>query len=123
MKATTVVANTDIQALAFDLFGTVLDLGSSLDQPIAEFLASADAHVSAAQFWLDWRMRQRLEQYQDTIMMLGHIGYLETVRRALHYVAAAHRLCAEESDFRHLMDAWWHLSPFPDVPDFEVKDY
>jgi 2-haloacid dehalogenase len=109
------IGNSEIRALTFDLFGTVLDLDSSLEQPIKEFLTSVEAEVSTAQFWLDWRGRQRLEQYQDTIMMLGHSGYLETVRRALYYVAAMHRVRAKESEFRRLMDGWWNLSPFPDV--------
>ena len=77
---------TETKALTFDLFGTILDLGGSLTPFIGESLdAHAAADVSADEFWEQWRYRQRIEQYQDTIMMLGHSGYLETVRRALHY--------------------------------------
>ena len=105
----------EVQALTFDLFGTVLDLGSSLEQPIAEFLRATGASISPGQFWAEWRTRQRLEQYRDTLMMLGHSGYLVTVRRSLRYVAALNHVDAVDSDYDRLMAAWWNLSPFPDV--------
>lgn len=73
----------DIKALTFDLFGTILDLGGSLIPHIAQFLKSKNAQISPARFWEQWRARQRIEQYQDNILMLGHSGYLETARRAL----------------------------------------
>ncbi len=104
-----------VKALTFDLFGTVLDLGGSLRPFITDFLQEEGSAVSAETFWEDWRSRQRLEQYQDTIMMLGHAGYLETVRRALHYVLRLHGMEATESRQQRLMDAWQQLSPFPDV--------
>ena len=66
---------SDIKALTFDLFGTILDLGSSLTPYIAEFLEAKGADVSADRFWDQWRARQRIEQYQDTLVMLGHSGY------------------------------------------------
>ena len=76
---------SDIKALTFDLFGTILDLGGSLTPYIAEFLKAKGADLSADRFWDQWRARQRIEQYQDTLVMLGHSGYLETVRRAFVY--------------------------------------
>jgi FMN phosphatase YigB (HAD superfamily) len=78
----------EVQALTFDLFGTVLDLGGSLTPFIARLLQAKGASASPQRFWEQWRARQRLEQYQDTIMMLGHSGYLETSRRALVYTLA-----------------------------------
>jgi 2-haloacid dehalogenase len=113
-----------IRALTFDLFGTVLDLGASLRQPIADFVASTNADVTPEQFWEDWRIRQRLEQYRDSLMMLGHAGYLETVRRAMHYVTDTHHVEATETEFNTLMAAWQELSPFPDaVPALERMMY
>ncbi|MBX3053953.1 MAG: haloacid dehalogenase type II [Caldilineaceae bacterium] len=104
-----------VKALTFDLFGTVLDLGGSLTPYIAQFLQRENHDVSADKFWADWRGRQRLEQYQDTIMMLGHAGYLETVRRACHYVLRLNGLDATPARVDELMAAWQFLSPFPEV--------
>jgi len=104
-----------VKALTFDLFGTVLDLGGSLTPYIADFLRREAPSVTADKFWADWRARQRLEQYQDTIMLLGHAGYLETVRRACHYVLRLNGIAATPNRVDELMAAWQFLSPFPEV--------
>ena len=104
-----------VVALTFDLFGTVLDLGTSLRQPIDDFLHTTKADISTDIFWADWRTRQRLEQYRDSLMMLGHSGYLATVRRAMVYVAESHGVGASEGDYEGLMSAWWQLSAFPEA--------
>ncbi len=104
-----------IKALTFDLFGTILDLGSSLREPIARFHSDTNAAVSVDDFWSSWRLRQRLEQYRDTMMALGHSGYLATVNNSLRYVAAEHDVDATEDDFDRLMASWWQLSPYPEA--------
>ncbi|MEW6668285.1 MAG: haloacid dehalogenase type II [Thermodesulfobacteriota bacterium] len=108
--------HTDVKALTFDVFGTVLDLGGSLLPFISEFLKNKDAAVPAQKVWEDWRTRQRIEQFQDTIMMVGHSGYLETSRRACVYTLAMHGIPASPMEVKELMTAWQHLSPFPEVP-------
>ncbi|NKB66850.1 MAG: haloacid dehalogenase type II [Candidatus Latescibacteria bacterium] len=104
-----------VQALTFDLFGTVLDLGGSLTPYIADYLRDKESQVPAERLWDHWRSRQRLEQYQDNILMLGHSGYLETVRRALVYVLALENIDIAEGDVERLMAAWQELRPFADV--------
>ena len=110
------MAPTDTaQALTFDLFGTILDLGGSLKPAITELLKREAPATSPETFWDQWRVRQRLEQYQDTIMMVGHAGYLETVRRALHYVFRLNEISPTEHRVQELMAAWQGLTPFPEV--------
>ena len=104
-----------IKALTFDLFGTILDLGGSLTPFIAKSLEERAVDISAAHFWEQWRYRQRIEQYQDTITMLGHSGYLETVRRALHYTLHRNSIEATPDTVEEFMSAWQSLSPFPEV--------
>ena len=107
-------ANT--KALTFDLFGTILDLGGSLIPFIHESLDVRDVEIiSADTFWEQWRYRQRIEQYQDTIMMLGHSGYLETARRALHWTLRRNGIDATDETVDEFMHGWQHLSPFPEV--------
>ena len=106
----------ETKALTFDLFGTILDLGGSLTPLIRESLDARDVvDISAAEFWEQWRYRQRIEQYQDTIMMLGHSGYLETVRRALHYTLGRNGIDASPDTVQEFMRGWQQLSPFPEV--------
>jgi len=104
-----------VQALTFDLFGTILDLGGSLTPFIDEMLREKGADTTAEQFWQQWRYRQRLEQFQDTIMMLGHGGYLETVRRAFVYVLALNKIEMSKEEVQTFMACWQELSPFPEV--------
>ena len=107
---------TQTKALTFDLFGTILDLSGSLTPFISESLdAHAATDVSADEFWEQWRYRQRIEQYQDTIMMLGHSGYLETVRRALHYTLRRNSIDVLPDTVKEFMRGWEQLSPFPEV--------
>ena len=102
------------RAIAFDLFGTVLDLGGSLRPALEAFLRGRGG-VDAAAFWQQLRYRQRIEQYQDSLMLLGHGGYLETVRRAFSYVARAHGLTPRGRD-RRLPGRLAGTPPLPRVP-------
>ena len=107
----------DVKALTFDLFGTVLDLGGSLTPYIADYLKSKGSTTSPDRFWEQWRGRQRIEQYQDTIMMIGHSGYLETSRRGLVWVLKLNNISYNDEEVEGLMGAWQNLSPFPEVID------
>ncbi len=103
------------KALTFDLFGTVLDLAGSLTPPIADFLQSKQSPVAADEFWQQWRYRQRIEQYQDNIVQLGHSGYLTVARRACVYTLQKNHIETTQSEVDELMQAWQQLSPFPEV--------
>ncbi|MCJ7495404.1 MAG: haloacid dehalogenase type II [Deltaproteobacteria bacterium] len=105
----------NIKALTFDLFGTVLDLAGSLTPFIAQFLQAKGSGVLPHRFWEQWRYRQRIEQYQDNIMMLGHSGYLETARRAFVYTLSLNGVEASRDEVKEFMGAWQELSPFPEV--------
>ena len=103
-----------VRALTFDLFGTVLDLAGSLTPPIATFLHEQGSNADASQFWAQLRYRQRIEQYQDTIVALGHSGYLETVRKAFVYTCRLNGLQPSDTAVDGWMESWKLLSPFPD---------
>ena len=105
----------DVKALTFDLFGTVLDLGGSLTPYISKFLKKKESDVSPDGFWQQWRYRQRIEQYQDNIVMMGHSGYLSVARKACVYTLRLNGIEATSSEINTLMEAWQQLSPFPEV--------
>ena len=100
------------QALTFDVFGTVLDLRRSLEPHIGAFLTSLGSELPSDRFWEQWRYRQRIEQYQDSLMMAGHSGYLATARKALTYVSDLNKLSPGKHEMDRLMDGWQTLSPF-----------
>ena len=104
-----------VNTLAFDIFGTVLDLGRTLAPAADRFLSEKGAPIPGDDFWEQWRARQRIEQYQDTAMMLGHSGYLETCRRALVYCLRQHGVEFADHDIEEVMRGYRTLEPFADA--------
>tara|TARA_B100000745_G_scaffold291540_1_gene231459 strand:+ start:62 stop:814 length:753 start_codon:yes stop_codon:yes gene_type:complete len=106
-----------VETLTFDIFGTVMDLAGSLVPPTDTFLAEHGSDVTGLEFWRDWRERQRIEQYQDNLLMLGHSGYLETCRRAFVYCLKRHDVNFTDQAVREFMKAYEDLRPYDDAVD------
>ena len=104
-----------VTTLTFDMFGTVLDLTETLVPPAARLLVEKNAAIGGGAFWEQWRARQRIEQYQDTILMLGHSGYLETCRRSLVYCLRQNGVDFTPNEVEVIMGAYGNLEPFEDV--------
>ena len=104
-----------VNTLAFDMFGTVLDLGGSLIGPTDTFLKERGSPVTGEQLWADWRGRQRIEQYQDNLFMLGHSGYLETCRRSFIYCLRLHKVEFTYDDVAQFMAVYDDLRPYDDA--------
>lgn len=104
-----------VKYLTFDIFGTVMDLTGSLAGPAGEFLAAHGSGMSGGTFYAEWRERQRIEQYQDNLLMLGHSGYLETCRRAFVYCLKKHNVTYTAESVREFMQVYKELQPYPDA--------
>ena len=103
-----------IHTLTFDIFGTILDLVGSIRPSLDAFLTDQGAAVEGAVFWPEWRLRQRLEQHQDTILMLGHPGYLDAARRALIYCLRRHGIDFQQAAVERFMRVFEELRPYGD---------
>ena len=104
-----------VDTLAFDIFGTVLDLTGSLTPPIRAFLDGRDADVDADTLWAQWRARQRVEQYQDALLMSGHCGYLESCRKAFVYCLRDNDVPYTDDEIVEFMRCYQDLTPFADA--------
>ncbi len=104
-----------VKYLAFDIFGTVMDLTGSLIGPVGDFLDAHGSGMSREAFYDDWRNRQRIEQYQDSLLMLGHSGYLETCRRAFVYCLKEHNVNCTDEAVQEFMESYRGLQPFDDA--------
>jgi 2-haloacid dehalogenase len=104
-----------VHTLTFDVFGTVLDLSGSLVPALREFLKSKKSKVQPGDLWATWRGRQRTEQFQDSLLQLGHSGYLETARRALVYSFELHGVKHNVAEVERVMRAYESLKPFDDA--------
>jgi 2-haloacid dehalogenase len=104
-----------VHTLTFDIFGTVLDLTGSIVPVVKDYLASKNSAIEPEQFWVDWRGRQRLEQHQDTILMLGHGGYLEVARRALLFTLRRYGVEFSDGEPAEIIRVFERLQPFEDA--------
>ncbi len=104
-----------VKFLTFDIFGTVMDLTGSLAGPAGDFLAANGSDMTGQAFYADWRERQRIEQYQDSLLMLGHSGYLETCRRAFVYCLKKHNVNYTADGVREFMQVYIDLRPYADA--------
>ena len=108
-----------VTTLTFDIFGTVLDLAGSLTPPLQKLLAECGVGetVHAEDVWAQWRHRQRIEQYQDNLLMLGHSGYLAVKRRALLYTLRTLKINFSQDQIDKFMESYQVLTPFKDALD------
>lgn len=104
-----------VDTLTFDIFGTVLDLTGSLVPPIRAFLDGRDTDVDADTLWAAWRARQRVEQYQDALLMVGHSGYLESCRHAFVYCLRDAGVPYKDDELAEFMRCYQDLAPFDDA--------
>jgi 2-haloacid dehalogenase len=104
-----------VHTLTFDIFGTVLDLTGSIVPALRDFLTARKSKLKADDLWVTWRGRQRTEQFQDSLLQLGHSGYLETARRALVYALEVHQLKGNVAEIEQLMRVYETLQPFDDA--------
>lgn len=104
-----------VRTLTFDIFGTVLDLAGGITPTLGEFLRKKGSELDAGEVWKRWRARQRLEQHQDTILMLGHCGYLEAARRALLFTMQDIEVACSEDESHELVRVFERLKPFEDA--------
>ena len=104
-----------VNHLTFDIFGTVMDLGGSLAGPAGDFLAARGSGMTGQAFYAEWRERQRIEQYQDNLLMLGHSGYIETCRRAFVYCLKKHNIAYTDEEVREFMKVYKGLQPYDDA--------
>ena len=106
-----------VNTLTFDIFGTVLDLAGSLVPPLEKLLheCNTPGYLTGADVWKQWRLRQRLEQYQENIIILGHSGYLEVKKKALLYTLRLLEIEFTYEKVDEFMKSYHELIPFQDA--------
>jgi 2-haloacid dehalogenase len=94
-------------AVVFDLFGTLLDIGSLRDA------ASVVAGDPAA-FVATWREKQLAYAFASAIMG-AHEDFDAMTEHGLRYAAAKHGVVLAASDATRLVEAWQNVAPYPDA--------
>ena len=106
-----------VTTLTFDIFGTVLDLSGSLVPPLEDLLrkCKAPSELTGKEVWSQWRHRQRIEQYQDNLLLLGHSGYLSVKKRSLIDTLKTLKVEFTLNLIDDFMDSYQFLSPFKET--------
>ena len=71
--------------------------------------------LTGVDVWNHWRLRQRLEQYQDNIIMLGHSGYLQVKKKSLLYTLRLLKIEFTNEKVDEFMKSYHELIPFQDA--------
>ncbi|HZT47249.1 MAG TPA: haloacid dehalogenase type II [Hyphomicrobiaceae bacterium] len=108
-------AKTDVQALLFDVFGTVVDWRTSIIDDLSGFGAAKGLKADWAQFADEWRglYQPGLEEVRSgrrpwTILDVLH-------RESLDKLLARHGITGlGEADKVHINKVWHRLKPWPD---------
>ena len=105
----------DVQALLFDVFGTVVDWRSSIVAELTSFGAGKGLTADWAQFTDDWRglYQPALEEVRSgrrawTILDVLHRESLETLLAKYKITGLS------EADKDHINRVWHRLKPWPD---------
>lgn len=110
------MAKSDVQALLFDVFGTVVDWRGSIIAELTAFGAAKGLSADWVKFTDDWRglYQPSMEAVRSgkrawTILDVLH-------RESLDTLLAQHRIGGlSEADIAHLNTVWHRLKPWPDV--------
>jgi 2-haloacid dehalogenase len=97
-----------IRALAFDLYGTLLDV-RSVEARCAEVISDAAGLVTL------WRAKQLEYAFLRTLMG-RYEDFWRVTGDALDYAAERLGVTLTAAQRDRLMDAWLTLAPFPEVP-------
>ena len=100
----------EIRALAFDIFGTVVDWHGSIAAEVARLQLRTDG----ARFALDWRAgyQPAMQEVRSGALPWTNIDGLH--RRVLDRVLTAHGLALPEAEAQALNRIWHRLDPWPD---------
>jgi 2-haloacid dehalogenase len=96
------------RAVVFDAYGTLFDV-AAVSRACAGVVADPAAFVAL------WRAKQ-LEYAFLRALMRRYADFWDVTRDALSYAAAATGTVLASPQATALLEAWYHVEPFPDAP-------
>ena len=105
----------DIKALAFDQYGTIVDMQTGLTEAVTPFLNQKGCQGNPDRFVTWWRRTHFENSMIDSLCDRGHTPYREIGQRAVAYVMDRCGIAYGEDEVRWLVGEIEKLKPFPDV--------
>jgi 2-haloacid dehalogenase len=109
------ILKREIKAIAFDQYGTIVDMQAGLVAAVTPFLRQKGWHGEPNSFVTWWRRTHFENSMIDALCDRGHTPYREIGHRAVSYVMDRCGIPYTQDDVRRLVAEIETLKPFPDV--------
>jgi 2-haloacid dehalogenase len=109
------ILKREIKILAFDQYGTVVDMQKGLTDMATPFLRDKGWSGSPNQFVTWWRRTHFEDSMIDSLLDRGHTSYRQIGHRAVSQVLARAEIEYTQSEVEWLVSGIEKLKPFPDV--------
>jgi 2-haloacid dehalogenase len=109
------VLRHEIKALAFDQYGTIVDMQTGLTEAVTPFLKRKGWDGKPTSFVTWWRRTHFENSMIDALCDRGHTPYREIGQRAVAYVMDRCDIGYTADEVRWLVSEIEKLTPFPDV--------
>jgi 2-haloacid dehalogenase len=109
------ILKREIKAIAFDQYGTIVDMQKGLVQAVTPFLTQKGWRGEPNRFVTWWRRTHFENSMIDALCDRGHTPYREIGHRAISYVMDRCGIAYTQDDARCLVGAIEKLKPFADV--------
>jgi 2-haloacid dehalogenase len=109
------ILKREIKALAFDQYGTVVDMQKGLTDAVTPFLHRKGWQGSPNSFVTWWRRTHFQNSMIDALLERGHTPYRQIGHRAVSYVMDRCGIAYTQGEVRSLVNEIEKLKPFPDV--------
>jgi 2-haloacid dehalogenase len=109
------ILKREIKALAFDQYGTVVDMQKGLTDAVTPFLHRKGWQGSPNSFVTWWRRTHFQNSMIDALLERGHTPYRQIGHRAVSYVMDRCGIAYTHGEVRSLVNEIEKLKPFPDV--------
>jgi 2-haloacid dehalogenase len=109
------ILEREIKALAFDQYGTIVDMQKGLTEAVAPFLKKKGWEGEPASFVTWWRRTHFENSMIDALLDRGHTPYRQIGHRAVSHVMDRCKIAYTQDEVRWLVSQIETLKPFPDV--------
>lgn len=109
------ILKREIKALAFDQYGTIVDMQKGLREAVTPFLKKKGWDGSPDSFVTWWRRTHFENSMIDALLDRGHTPYRQIGHRAVSYVMDRCKISYTQDEVAWLVAEIEKLEPFPDV--------
>jgi 2-haloacid dehalogenase len=109
------ILKREIQVLACDQYGTIVDMQKGLTEAVTPFLRAKGWQGAPDSFVTWWRRTHFESSMIDALIDRGHTPYRQIGHRAVSYVMDRCKIGYAQDEVRWLVSQIEKLQPFPDV--------